>query len=326
MNEHSTFWVLDSTKLSTYQQCPRQYLFRYLFGWSPSQPSLHLQFGIAWHIAMEHLALHGYEPDQVMEAYDLFRASFGDDYLQFGEDDHPNKNLGNALYGLTEYARRYHTDHAQFSVLATEIAGKVALSDSKHLYFRMDTVCSGSVCDCPPGFFSLERKTGTTNNRVWKDQWLQKTQIGAYNFVLHCLYPEESVCGVCIDGFFPHNPPKRKANGELYAGAKDVEFCRLLLSKTHLQMEDWFTNTLSWYDAIIQDTEETLAFSPDEPVLRTFRKNPEHCTSYFGCPFLDWCHAWPNPIERADEPQAGFIRCYWNPQTLLDGAKKVVEV
>ena len=326
MQEDKTYWIIDATKISDYQQCPRSYLFRYLFGWQPSTPSIHLQFGIAWHLAMEHLLANGYDQDSVDTAIDVFTEAFHDGYVMYQGDDHPTKNTASAMYALQAYAQTYHDDLQRFEVIATEIAGKVNLTDTKALYFRMDTMCKGSVKDCPPGYFSLEHKTGTRNDRVWKDQWLQKTQIGGYNYVLHCVYPAEEVRGVCINGVFPRMPPELKRDGSPRAGARDVEFTRLLYPKTSLQLEDWYQNTIDWYDSIIRDTELALATPEDAPILTAFRKNPEHCTSYFGCPFMDYCHAWPNPIGRADVPQQGFVKCFWNPQAMLERAKKVIEV
>ena len=50
-----TLQTVDSTKINTFLDCPRQYFFTYVLGWRSDRPNNHLVFGQAWHEAMEHL-------------------------------------------------------------------------------------------------------------------------------------------------------------------------------------------------------------------------------------------------------------------------------
>ncbi len=331
IKEHPTFWIIDSTKLQDYMQCPRMYMYRYIFGWEPRDPNVHLAFGIAWHESMEHLLLNGYDAASIMNAQDAFDNAFDEHYTQFTIDEHKNKNSANAFYGLQEYAALYHDDLDLFKVIATEVAGKIAISDTKKLYFRSDAQCRGVVKHLQPGVFSLEHKTGTSLNDRWKAGWSQKIQVGTYTYLMHCMYPAEEIRGVIINGFFPHVPPKRKIDSELYANAKDVEFVRHDINKTNLQLEDWFQTVHSWYDSILIDTEAVLKVKDDERICLPFRKQTEHCTSYGtannpGCQYKNICPAFSNPINLADTVQEGFVRRYWNPEDMLASAKEVVNI
>lgn len=324
LQEHPTFWVLDSTKIQDYAQCPRMYFFKFILGWSAELPSVHLEYGIAMHLALEYLLLNGYSTENVWKAWEIFDAAFQENYVSICGDEHKKKNSGNTFYSLGRYVSQYLDDLEKFRVIHTEVAGSVMIDADKKLYFRMDTICEGSFENLN-GFFSIEHKTGTTLNRQWKDKWTQKTQVGAYSHVMNCLYPRDKVLGIVINGFFPDSPPQLKKDGTPYANATDAEFYRRLVHKTNLQMEDWCLNTIDWYDSIIVDTQKALAVK-DEPVMTCFRKQTENCDNFFGCPYSDFCHAWTNPIMRGAEPQGGFVKKFWDPRTLVDKAKEKVEL
>ncbi len=324
LKEHPTFWILDSTKIQQYQQCPRSYFFKFILGWSGELPNVHLQYGIALHLALEHLLLNGYEKETVAEAFEIFNASFQETYVSICGDEHPRKNVADLYYSLSQYAELYKNDLKHFNVMHTEVAGSILIDVEKKLYFRLDTICAGNY-DNLHGFFSMEHKSGTTWNAKWDSQWIQKTQVGTYLHVVNCLYPQDKVLGVAINGFFPHSMPKLKANGELYANSKDAEFRRLLIRKTPIQMEDWILTTLSWYDDIVKDTEAVMKVQ-DEPVMNCFRKRPEECNNYFGCEYVDYCRAWTNPVLRGASPQTGFVEKFWDPRQLIEKAKKEVEL
>jgi hypothetical protein len=53
-------------------ECPSSYFYEYILGWRPENPNLHLEFGKAWHFAMEHLILEAIIAKQSNEAYQLF--------------------------------------------------------------------------------------------------------------------------------------------------------------------------------------------------------------------------------------------------------------
>jgi len=71
--EPSHTWdIIDSSKLSTFMECPRKYFYEYVLGWRPSMPNVHLTFGTAWHAAVERLLIEGYSQEHVEEAKFIF--------------------------------------------------------------------------------------------------------------------------------------------------------------------------------------------------------------------------------------------------------------
>ncbi len=322
IEEHPTFWVIDSTKIQDYMQCPRMYFFKYILGWRLELPSVHLEYGIALHKALEHLLTHGYDPVSTTAAFDIFDDYFSKNYVSICGDDHKSKNIGTTYYSLLQYARQYARDLEEFKVLHTEVAGSVLIDPKKKLYFRLDTVCKGRF-EGRTGIFSLEHKTGTTYDRKWSLQWKQKFQVGTYYHVINCHFLED-VIGVVINGFFPHNPPEMKKDGTPRAASRDCEFRRELIQRNKAQMEDWILTANSWYDSIIADTTNCFMVSEDMLVMKPFRKQTEQCTSFFGCAFADYCRAWANPVGH-QHPQAGFVKSYWDPREMVKEAKTKME-
>ena len=73
---HSSWNIIDSTKLNAFLECPRSYFYEYILGWRSEAPNLHLEFGKAWHLAMEHLILHGYDETSIKDAYLKFHEHY----------------------------------------------------------------------------------------------------------------------------------------------------------------------------------------------------------------------------------------------------------
>ena len=308
MDEHETWKVQDSSKLQDYLHCPRFYLFKHGFGWSESRSTIHREFGSAWHLAQEDLLLKGYTPEGIAAAF----SSFYKHYRSFftPEDDVINepKTPANVLRALSQYCNKYKDD--DFTVSHIEAAGTLAVSSSRVIYFKTDAICHNNN-----GYFCLEHKTTSRFSGAWVAQWRQKVQIGTYIHVLFCLYPEDAVYGVLINGFCPSSPPKLKLNGEPYAGSKDNTFQRVPIRRNLASMESWLVEVNNLLATIDENFNKLLDSSEDATVLEAFPRNTESCTVYGVCPFLDHCAIWHNPIRHASNPPIGFDIQYWDPRT-----------
>ena len=62
---HITHDVHDASKLQCFMDCPRQYFYRYVLGWSRQGSNIHLIFGEGWHRAMETLLREGYDTEAI---------------------------------------------------------------------------------------------------------------------------------------------------------------------------------------------------------------------------------------------------------------------
>lgn len=285
--------IYDSTKLNSLLDCPRSYFFEYILGWRPEDPNIHLEFGKAWHKAMEHIILFGYTPERVYEAYLLFEEHYRQFWGPELDAQHAPKSPGNALAALAEYCKYYKDD--EFSPIYTEIAGTISINPDDVIHFRMD-----SIIETPLGVKSREHKTGSQLSRQWTDQWKNSIQTGTYNHVLFALFPFERVWGVEI-------------NGTIFNKTK-VQFQRVPARRSREMMQVWLSTVNFWVSLIKNETEILFSeCSEEDDCLAAFPCNPQACTKYFGCRYFDYCTAWPNPLRNAHEPPMGMKIEHWDP-------------
>ena len=295
--------IIDSTKIKAFQECPRSYFYEYILGWRSVEPSIHLEFGKAWHYAMEHLILHGYSQQTVEEAFFLFHTHYRRFFPEHMDDAYAPKNPAYAYQALSQYIKTYAND--QHKPIATEIAGTVTMDANHTLHFRMD-----SIREVDGQIRSLEHKTGSTLSRQWMDQWNLAVQTFVYNHVLHCLYPREQVWGIEINGVFFQK--------------KENKFQRVPC-RVHLpMMQARYWNVLDEMYRIDLEMERLLDDSDEsDEVLMAFPMRPSHCTSYFGCKYMPFCMSWANPLQYTHEVPDGFHIEYWNPADEESSAKNV---
>lgn len=290
-----TWKIVDSTKLTTFMECPRSYFYEYVLGWRSIYPNLHLEFGTAWHLAMEHLLQKGYSPESIKDAYKLLE----DHYRQFFsvEMDASNapKNPSNAFMALVEYVNYWKVEDTNDKVLYTEIAGVASIAKDRLIHFRMD-----SILDQAKGITSREHKTASQLSRQWRDQWSLAIQVGTYLHVLYCLFPPETVWGVEI-------------NGTIFNKTK-TQFERVPCRRQPSMMEVWLATVNYWVDNVEREMEFLFnECTEEDTVLRAFPQNPTSCTKYFGCKFQDYCLAWANPLQHCKEPPMDMKIEHWNP-------------
>jgi hypothetical protein len=277
--ESDTWYIYDSTKIQDYLDCPRQYFYKYILGWRHVDPNVHLEFGEAWHLAMEHLLCFGYSDKSCLQAHAKLSKHYRKFFTEETDGIRYPKVPGMALAALARYVQHYKND--AFNVLYTEIAGTVPITESDVVHFRMD-----SIMDNIEGIQSLEHKTGSQLSRQWRDQWMLSVQTGTYNHVLYCLFPPERVYGVVI-------------NGAIFK-KKEVEFERVPARRPKAMMNDWHWNVCQYVDDIKWDTERIKKCDAADDVMMCFQKNPQSCTKYFGCEFHQFCTSWANPLAHCE--------------------------
>lgn len=312
--ESSPTWdIQDSSKIKTAMECWRKYFFEYVLGWRSIRPNIHLIFGSAWHEALAQLYLTDFSVESVKEAYyegflPVYREAFD------VEDDEANmpKAPGRAFLALAAYANRYKDEGREYKILKhdgvpmVEIGGTVNLSDDRTIAFRMDTVMEG-----PHGIISREHKTGSST-WLWDLQWYLSPQVGTYSHVLYCLYPENEVRGVTVDGTFfkkTKDDPKKDAKEPF----RHFEFMSVPVYKSPDNMNQWLNNMLWWLDMVEWNFDTLASCSVDDKIMKAFPMNPTGCTNWSGCPYHDLCMAWANPLRHCEKPPIGFRVEYWNP-------------
>jgi len=78
-------------------------------------------------------------------------------------------------------------------------------------------------------------------------------------------------------------------------------------------MRAWHSDITYYLNEIKRETGLMMSESDSDPVMNSFPRRPTSCNDYFGCQFHDFCMAWPNPLQRCDEPPLGFKIEHWNP-------------
>jgi len=308
----SELWsVIDSSKMQDFEDCRRKFFYRHILGWRPAEGSdIHLETGTAGHAAMEVLSTLGYTPEACARAFEVFLAHYRKHFPPEADESNKPKTPANFLRMLPQYITNYRQD--DFTVLHVETAGVVHVSEDRLIHFKMDTICKGKIL----GFFSLEHKFSSRFSSLWESEWRQKIQAGTYNHVLYSLFPREEVYGVIINGIFLHDEPKKRRDGENYAGAKDTEFHRVPVRFSPEQMEAWRLDVLR----ILGEIQENLSIlsdtREDELIMTAFPRNRQSCSRYGVCPYLNHCSTQMNPVRDALRPPARFEVQHWDPRAI----------
>lgn len=313
--DHAIWQVKDASKTQDYMTCPRKYFFRHVLGWSneisadTGVKNIHLEFGTAWHLAMEVLLDQGYTAEACMNAFDVFMEYYREAFPAEMDEFHKPKTPENVLRALPQYCAKYRQD--DFELLHMETAGSVPIDDDRLVYFKCDAICRG-----PNGIFSLEHKTGSRFGTSWGAQWRQKMQMGVYSHVLYCMYPESEVYGIVVNGAFFANAPVMKRDGTPRAGSRDNEFHRVPVRKTLEHMDAWHKEISFWFDSIDRDHQMLAETDDGDAVMCAFPKNTESCTKYGICPYMDQCSIWTNPVQHIEIVPVGLTEEFWDPRNI----------
>lgn len=297
-------WIIDSTKLNSFQTCPRKYFYEHLLGWRFDKPNIHLKFGEAFHEAIEHLIIHRNAEKQeyvLSAAFDKFMNIYRNAYPP--EDDIANapKDPANCLKALAEYQLVYRND--DFELLYSETAGAVHIDEDHVIHFKIDTIVRGDE-----GIYALEHKTASRQSSTWNDQWTMALQVGTYSHALYCCFPENEVYGVKINGVFL----RKSGNG----------FVRVPIKKDPDSMRIWMSQVRSIVDTMEREFQILSEESPADSIMSSFPIRTTSCINYgSACPFLPYCSTWANPLERCMKAPLGFKVDHWDPRRNEEKAK-----
>lgn len=304
--------IRDSSKLQEMMECERRFFFRHVLGWEKDVDNRHLVFGSAMHKAIEILLLNGYSAEAVMMAYnDGFLPEYRKTFSEETDGDHA-KSPSSALNMLMTYTTHPMTAHDfdKYEVQFTEVMGSFPLTEKATLHTRMDALL---IEKDKNQIVVMEHKTGSRLTQSWQDQWLLSLQIGSYIHCANCVYGEDKVRGAIV-------------NGMMFPSKTKVDITRVPVYKNHDQMEVWYTTAAYWCDKIDIELDIMREEVDSKPkVMTAFPMDTKACTDYFGCPYLDFCLSWPNPLLRADEPPLGFRERFWDPRDERP-ARKVIEI
>ena len=86
MDLHPSTNTVDSSKLQTFLDCPRQYWYRYVMGWDLDRPNQHLIFGTCWHSALDVLWTCGMSKDALFAAKATFEHEYRATFDELTDD------------------------------------------------------------------------------------------------------------------------------------------------------------------------------------------------------------------------------------------------
>lgn len=299
---HPSWEILDSTKIQSYQSCPRQFFYEYVLGWRPSRPSNHLVFGKAVHSAMEHIILHGYRVESVRDAMEIFHKEYREIFPESTDALFSPKTPARFFDMLIEYIKTYPDDFTQYSVYKTEIGGTINLSPAHQMAYKMDTILYNHN---QQRYCSLEHKTkgGNYIAQTYPYDFMLSTQLGTYTHVLNSLFPPEDVSEVII-------------NCMCFKKTKTPQFIlqRFPIPLTNPQMYNWLENTKAWMDTIYNNFYGLSKTTDSSTRMDCFPLNGRSCTNWSRvCHYHDLCTTWLNPIRHQTSIPADMAIDFWNP-------------
>jgi len=290
--------IIDSTTLSAFLRCARYTFFRFRKHWQLDTPNIHLEFGIAWHEAKEHLLIHN---DDVEGAFEKFMEHYSKFYTPQQYEANSPKTPANALDALASYADKLKT--IERKVLFTEVAGIAPLAEDCDIAFKIDAVVEDSQ-----GIWAIDHKTGSRLTQAWTDGWVTSPQLAIYTHVLNHFFGESRVAGARVEGtiFRKH----------------DHEHLEVPVRKSAASFGALFWSILHNVDLIKWNIEQESNSQPDDEILTAWPMNPNSCFD-FGrkCPYWDFCTTWSNPLGR--QCPAGFRVEEWNPLSVLEGRQQL---
>ena len=298
--------IHDSTKIKCFLECPRKYFWNYILGWETDKVNIHFLFGEAWHELMEYLLLkQGSWNKQVEEeAFQLFCMVYMAEIPKDEYDLYSPKDPAHAYQALQEYMNLYK--HLDDEVLYTEIPGVVPIDEERVLHFKIDAIMSGER-----GLYIEDHKTGSQDSKAWRDQWRLDFQISCYTHVLFLLFPDAFKFGAVINGTI-----LRK---------KGPAFIPVEVAKSPEQLQGWLWEARYTVKEIEHNHLALSQCSESDPVMMAFPRRTTSCTKFGTCPYIDFCCAWQNPIQKADRPPVGIRIRHWDPTEKFSKAKRKFE-
>jgi hypothetical protein len=313
LESHPSHEIIDSTKLQTFQDCPRQFFFEYVLGWKTDRPSNHLVFGSAVHLALEHLILNGYRVQTVTEALQIFNDEYREIFPEETDQLYSPKTPGRFMEMLVLYVQKYASDLNEYRVYKTEFGGTVHLSPDHRLAFKMDTILQNIETG---NYLSLEHKTkgGNYIDKSYHIDHMMGVQVGTYTHVLNCLFEPTVVDGVII-------------NCMCFKKTKNPDFIleRFPVFLTNDQMYIWMENTKNWIDHLQKEFEILSEDSVDADHMKAFPCNGRSCSNWGRvCQYQPLCSSWSNPLQHTSHRPLDMKVEFWNP--LEEDLREVLEL
>lgn len=296
-------WAWDSTSLGWLKDCPRKYQLHMIEGWIGKGESVHLEFGIIYHNALEQfdrLRHAGMSHDEaVIQVVRLVLTQTWKDGRPWRaskdlnpEDKTSLKCREHLVRTVVWYLDKFRNDPAQTMISSTnrpmvelhfqfELNFGIRLSHQYNLCGYLDRVVLFQ--DMP---FVMDRKTTTTTlGSYYFEQYEPDNQMSLYTVASQVAF-KTPVKGVIVDA------------AQIAVGFS--RFVRSFVMKTPDQIDEWMKDLKIWLRQA-----ELYASQGYWP------QNDKSCHKYGGCTFRDICSK--SPSVRNKFLESSFERRAWNP-------------
>lgn len=313
--------LYDNTRLSAFRKCPRFFYYRHVRDWEPVSTRIPLDFGGAWHAAMEviwALIPKGVPQRQIIEAA---YAAFVTDWVERGqpepklisyelEKQMSPRTPAVALEMISEYVGTRYARIRDVEIVSIEEPFVVPLDpedDSLFFIGKLDKVVRERMGKGK--IRGVEHKTTTAYKKDGKfktsfiDSFSPNSQVDGYIYALHMTYGTPNVAGVWVDAALVHKT--------------ETGFMFIPVEKRLEQTNMWLWSARYWIDMIEANTAHLATLSPDDPFMAAFPQRTESCWDFNApCEHLMTCKSWANPIGKDCPP--GFRVKKWDPLEFVD--------
>lgn len=297
--------ALDNTKIDSFLVCEMKFFWEHLQGVKLKTPSIHLQFGQAFHAAVEQWHITG----DVTKAKEIFTA------VMEGAVFHTNKNLDHGLAIIEEYAKHHSsstwTPLIQDENHKTELSFALPLMDELLYVGKIDMVIKLN-----DHTMFVDHKTTSQLGASYFNGIKPNRQFAGYHWALDHYYP---TYGGLINAIFIGKPKALTVKQQ-----KDIEVTRIALGDEAANEEYRFASvntkfaneivTFSKHD--IQEwetnTKKIVGCMRDTHRDNSWIKNSHSCNYYGLCPYHSLCIE-PRSFMDIQPNDAMYERRFWNP-------------
>jgi len=304
---------IDYSALSTYQLCPRKFLFQYVMHLKPAGQSIHLVFGSCWHYGLEaaYNELLKNPSLNVLEVTEISIKAFNKLWKLDGEPFWKNedaifpKSPGHAANMFKAYWDRFlKADVHERSILAVEAPFSIDLSiNGSHLpnyVGRLDLVFS--------------------NGRDSVDVLDHKTTKALYATTAQSYEMSYQSDGYLTAGRIYYDKIPTITYRIALCQKSKIDFIPITINKRSASIEHFLAD-LCHYATEIQKNlvlleNDKITCHDRTDTLHSFHRNPGYsCTSFSSsCPYYDICKIRNNPLHWMEKAPQGFMHSEWDPE------------
>ena len=303
---------IDYSSLSTYFNCPREFLFQYIMNLRPAGQSIHLVFGSCWHYGLEstyNLLMENPKLSSIectinsIKAFNALWKLDGEPFWK-NEDIIFPKSPGHAANMYKPYWDRFlKLDIHQRKVMAVEAPFIIDLSiyepNLPNYIGRLDLVLS----EDDTGIEIIDHKTAKAIYKTTPQSFEASFQTDGY---------------LTAGRIYYEKIPSITYRIALCQKSK-IDFQSITINKRSASIDHFLINLIHYIKEIQHNLtllkEDKINCTNRTDILKSFPRRPGYaCTTFMStCAFYDLCRLRNNPLLWTDKAPQGFHFKEWDP-------------